>query len=435
MKITLQDIIDQTAEQNGTTKKLSEDFLRELFTIIEETLGKGDVVKIKGLGTFKLQTVDERKSVNVQTGEEIIIPAHNKISFTPEKELKAAINKPYSHLETYVLSHDGPVDGTPDEENEDEENEYVEMVDNEEKKSPVVEKGEPALIVPQPVIIETEEEQAVNIDQAGEQPETVKTETEPQPEVAVEKAIEEEVLSEIIESGEEPLPEVVEKDEVELVGSEITEIKCEEKKNCKCKLVALFIILGLIALLAWLWHDYSPHEVPVKEEVKTADIQHVVESDDYEFDEDTTGIGQFSDVKIIDETAENAYVYNNPENNNPENNESKNNESKNNEPENEEPENEDATTPNPNRQPEFEGEYMFDDQFDFRLLDFMQANYPSMKLITYGTPRKVELKAGKRLTLVALEYYGNKQFWVYIYFYNTDVIRNPNNVPVGSSAM
>ena len=77
--MTLQDIIEKVAEQSGLTKKLSELFLREFLTIIEEALIKDKIVKIKGLGTFKLLIVEERKSVNVQTGNEMIIPEHQKI--------------------------------------------------------------------------------------------------------------------------------------------------------------------------------------------------------------------------------------------------------------------------------------------------------------------------------------------------------------------
>jgi len=388
MKITLQDIIDRIAEQNGVTKKLSEDFLRELLAIVEETLSKGDVVKIKGFGTFKLLPVEERKSVNVQTGEEMTIPAHNKISFTPEKELKAAINKPYSHLETYILSQDGPVDNMPEEENEEEENE-------EEQPVAVVEADEQIVIVEkeqQTIIIIKEKEEVMSIEKEEEQ-------LQPQPEVAKEK-IEKKTLSEIIERGEEPLPEVIEKNEPHPVDpGKIQTENTGKKKKYNSKWGILLIILGLIALLVWLWWDYSPQRIHVKDRTETA-----VNLDNDELDEEEE---PFSNVGIIDETAENAYVY-------------------------KEQEDVDSITPNPNRAPEFPGEYMFDEKFDFRLLDFMQSSYPNMKLITYGTPRKVELKAGRRLTLVALEYYGHKQFWVYIYFYNTDIIKDPNNIPAGT---
>ena len=119
-KISFQDIAEAISEKNGVTKKLSEDFLRELVAVIEMALQKDGVAKIKGLGTFKLQLVEERKSVNVQTGSEIVIPAHHKVSFAPEKGLKEAVNKPFAHLETYVLRDEGPVDPEPADGEDDE---------------------------------------------------------------------------------------------------------------------------------------------------------------------------------------------------------------------------------------------------------------------------------------------------------------------------
>ena len=377
MKITLQDIIDRLVEQTGTTKKLSEDFLREFLAIIEETLNKDEIIKIKGLGTFKLLTVEERKSVNVQTGEEIIIPSHNKISFTSEKELKAAINKPYSHLETYILSKDGPVDDNAPEEDEEEENDDAAIVEQNEFQS---EAGETVEYKPE---ITTEIESISEIIERQEEP-----------------------LSEVVEKEEEPLSEVIEEKPLpEVVGGMQEKETCRKKKNCKW--VILLIILGLIALLIWLWSsDYPKITLPVKEEAKTENVQVSTPEDKIE-ENDEVDLDQFSQMEIIDETAENEYI-------------------------DEDQTEIDSTTPNPNRKPEFEGEYMFDSKFDFRLLDFMQANYPKMKLITYGTPREVELRAGQRLTLVSLEYYGNKQFWVYLYFYNTNIIKNPDNVPAGT---
>lgn len=118
-KVTLQDLAEQLAAASGQSKKLSEGFLRALTEIVEDALAKDGIAKVKGLGTFKIIAIEERKSVSVTDGNAVIIPAHKKISFTPEKELKEAINKPYEHLETYVLPNDGPVDGPFNDEDEE----------------------------------------------------------------------------------------------------------------------------------------------------------------------------------------------------------------------------------------------------------------------------------------------------------------------------
>lgn len=107
-KISIQELTDIIAKQTGETKKFSEQFLRELVSVISEYLLRDGFVKVKGLGTFKIITVEERKSVDVNTGREIVLPAHSKVQFTPEDAVKQTINEPYSHLETTVL--DNPMD-------------------------------------------------------------------------------------------------------------------------------------------------------------------------------------------------------------------------------------------------------------------------------------------------------------------------------------
>ena len=91
-KFSLQDLVAQVAAQSSLTKKFTEEFLRELVSVIEEYLEKDGVVKVKGLGTFKLIWNDERKSVNVTTGEELILPAHYKVSFTAESSVLEQLN-------------------------------------------------------------------------------------------------------------------------------------------------------------------------------------------------------------------------------------------------------------------------------------------------------------------------------------------------------
>ena len=114
-KTNLQELIDKVALSTGADKRRCDGFVRALFEAIASALEVDGVAKIKGLGTFKLLTVEERKSVNVQTGEEVVIPMHTKVSFLPDKALKEAVNKPFAHLQTYILNSNAPVDGTEDE--------------------------------------------------------------------------------------------------------------------------------------------------------------------------------------------------------------------------------------------------------------------------------------------------------------------------------
>ncbi|MCQ2370221.1 MAG: HU family DNA-binding protein [Paludibacteraceae bacterium] len=90
-KISTQEISEIVAKESAKSKKFSEQFLRELVSVIAEYLQKDGIVKVKGLGTFKVVTVEERKSVDVASGKEIILPAHNKIQFTAENSVKQTI--------------------------------------------------------------------------------------------------------------------------------------------------------------------------------------------------------------------------------------------------------------------------------------------------------------------------------------------------------
>ena len=91
-KISLQELADAISAQSGSTKKFTDSFLRELVVVIQEYLEKDGMVKVKGLGTFKLLWIEARKSINVATKETIILPAHYKLSFTPEENVKQEIN-------------------------------------------------------------------------------------------------------------------------------------------------------------------------------------------------------------------------------------------------------------------------------------------------------------------------------------------------------
>lgn len=102
-RLSLQDLIDLLAKKQEITKKEAEVFLRELIAVISETIESYESVKIKDFGTFKLVKVNARKSVDVNTGEAIEIAAHYKLSFTPDKLLKEAINRPFAHFESVVL--------------------------------------------------------------------------------------------------------------------------------------------------------------------------------------------------------------------------------------------------------------------------------------------------------------------------------------------
>lgn len=102
-KLQATEIAGLISENTGQGRRVVEDFLKAFIATLEETLLADEVIKIKGLGTFKLQWNAPRKSVDVNTGSEIVIDGYYKVVFVPEAELKASVNEPYAHLESTVL--------------------------------------------------------------------------------------------------------------------------------------------------------------------------------------------------------------------------------------------------------------------------------------------------------------------------------------------
>ena len=103
-KITLSQLARTLAQKMGMPQKKAEAFLKEFFDSIAENVKTDKLVKVKGLGTFKLIDVNDRESVNVHTGERIVIPGHSKLSFTPEASLRDAVNRPFADFQTVVIN-------------------------------------------------------------------------------------------------------------------------------------------------------------------------------------------------------------------------------------------------------------------------------------------------------------------------------------------
>ena len=100
---TIKDIAKLLVEKHKMSMTIADDFLQNMVEVINEGLLQDRMVKIKGFGTFKLQEVKERASVNVNTGERVVIAAHDKITFTPDAVMKDMVNKPFAHFETVIV--------------------------------------------------------------------------------------------------------------------------------------------------------------------------------------------------------------------------------------------------------------------------------------------------------------------------------------------
>lgn len=101
----ISDISNDLVSKYNLSKKEADAFVASMFNVIIDGLQEsGSQVKVKGLGTFKLTPVSSRESVNVNTGERIVIDGRDKMSFTPDTSLKDRVNSPFAQFETVVLN-------------------------------------------------------------------------------------------------------------------------------------------------------------------------------------------------------------------------------------------------------------------------------------------------------------------------------------------
>lgn len=100
----IKDLAKIVADRYDMHQQDAEKFMDDMFSLIRSALINDEQVKIKGLGTFKVQTVKERASVNVNTGEKVMINSHDRISFTPDATMRDSVNKPFAHFVTVPLN-------------------------------------------------------------------------------------------------------------------------------------------------------------------------------------------------------------------------------------------------------------------------------------------------------------------------------------------
>lgn len=503
-------------------KKGWEDFLRIFFAQISEGLQKEGNVKIKGLGTFKVVKVDARKSKDVNTGANTIIPAHNKISFTPDSSLAETLNKPYAHFEpTYVLAPEGEVDAPePDEDDDAETNNVkaetaettptaetiaegptvaaainipntnaVSQEANERIETETISKPEVATVTEIPVaadIAESTVTKAEQVETGISEEQKVETEpvatteatatssanetvlmTEPtaateatatspvNEEIHIEEAvptvenastsstnegIQTEESSPTAETAATSSPEEIENEEPEETIEEDANADEDENidttpaetaayastfkrhdlpkdedddenndKNSHGKKLGIAIILFLcilfvVGLVAWMsdpnivskLRSKLTGEEPAKTEV-VVDSVEIEETKDLE------------EQIIAEKTEENAEAVDSVA---------------------------EATTQDTAEKTEEKPVVKQDvkkyTNFKEDFINYMKKKHPEMDITDQGDPIEEKLGNASRLTLVSLRHYGAKDFWIYIYLYNKDVIKNPNHIKAGT---
>ena len=196
-KYTIQQLAEILVKKNGLNEKEAQDFVVAIFEIVKEGLEQDKLVKIKGFGTFKIIDIDPRASINVNTGERVLIEGHQKITFTPDAVMKEMVNRPFSQFETVILN-DGvdlseidrtynfePDNNTGVEESETEQDTQETQDNTQDTQDTQAEVStEKTTIVeePEPTIVETTEEPEPTIVETTEEPETTIVETTEEPE-------------------------------------------------------------------------------------------------------------------------------------------------------------------------------------------------------------------------------------------------------------
>ena len=105
-KILIADLAKEVAKKHKLPQKETEQFIANMFAVVAEGLQQDKLVKVKGLGTFKVTQVKPRESVDVNTGERVLISGHDKVTFTPDSLMKELVNKPFAQFETVVINGD-----------------------------------------------------------------------------------------------------------------------------------------------------------------------------------------------------------------------------------------------------------------------------------------------------------------------------------------
>ena len=400
-RLTIQDLTDLLAAKHSMTKKDAEAFVKEFFLLIEQALESENTVKVKGLGTFKLIDVDSRESVNVNTGERFQIKGHTKVSFSPDANLRDTINKPFAHFETVVLNENTVLEDTPIEETEEEEG-------GEEVIPTVI----PESIEPQSQPKEEEkEEMSLTEIQPIVEPRSIEPQTVPVEKkeiITAEEIIEQELLranlkpeSTIVRS-QEGKSEMAKGAEVAQTAIQPTPQKNIPDSSVKEKspvpylitiIILVLLLCGGVVLFIYypdLFSSSSDKNAldmplvttqPVKPEVQLSDT---IEQDSVKDIKPETPKTSITPTPVV-------------------------------------PQKKEAVTP-----AKTENKVTRQQPSTSVYLD--SASYK----IT-GTKTKYTVKEGETLTRVSLRFYGTKAMWPYIVKHNPDVIKNPNNVPYGTT--
>ena len=240
-KVSITELASKLMEKHGLKRTEAELFIRQFVGVINDGLKNDKSVKVKGLGTFKVQAVSARKSVDVNTGEAIVIEGRDKISFTAEAVMRDLVNAPFAQFET-VIVNDGVDFSEIDAKNQ---------ADNTEAKEPTpaveptpVAEPEPAVVEPAPVA-----EPEPTVVEAAPAAEPEPTVVEPAPAAEPEPTVEPAPVAEPEPAVVEPTPIVEPTPAVEDSDSDTDELEAKSK-SYKNTIIVLASSLACVVILA-----------------------------------------------------------------------------------------------------------------------------------------------------------------------------------------
>lgn len=245
-KVSITELASKLMEKHGLKRTEAELFIRQFVGVINDGLKNDKSVKVKGLGTFKVQAVSARKSVDVNTGEAIVIEGRDKISFTAEAVMRDLVNAPFAQFET-VIVNDG-VDFSEIDAKHEADNTEAKEPSPAVEPTPTVEptpaaEPEPAVVEPAPV---AEPEPTVEPEPAAEPEPAV---VEPAPAAEPEPTVEPAPVAEPEPAVVEPTPIVEPTPAVEDSDSDTDELEAKSK-SYKNTIIVLASSLACVVILA-----------------------------------------------------------------------------------------------------------------------------------------------------------------------------------------
>ena len=381
-KLNFHDLVGLLSEKAGITKKDAENFLRDFFDLTTNALLEDKQVKIKNLGTFKIVDVSDRESVDVRTGERVVIPSHSKIGFAPDSTLSKIINEPFAMFEPVEV-----------------EGEITEEISN-------IENPEDIAVTPVETVIPD------NVPIIEEKPtekivptvETVPTE---------ETAITEKAISSVETVSEN----ITEPEQIQTPEEPTTRKRRKKKKKSK---KTFFIILSVAVILSaivfcilkkeFVVEKFNYYAAKITQEQEKEDILKQI--DDIKTEDDITAENTTESISgdlIVDQKDTIAATQTTNQ----------------------------VEQPQTSKQPETtvknETPKTGQNAIEKSTVEKSTIEKSTIEKSTVENGVKTrKIAEGERLTIIALQEYGSKDFWVYLYEENKATIKNPGNIKVGS---